>query len=96
MSTYVALYFSTPGILQDFHWRAAMSHARIYQHGVKAFIEAKPLSGNPYDSAVNSEAHEAWEDGWLDANHSRWRSHAFEMTMRAYAKSSRPTFVGSL
>lgn len=45
-----------------------MTSARIYQHGVKAFLDAKPLSGNPYDPAVNSEAHDAWEDGWLVKN----------------------------
>lgn len=61
-----------------------MTHARIYQQGVKAFFNAKPLGRNPYDSAINSEAHEAWKDGWLDANHSRWRLYASLAAMRAY------------
>ena len=59
-----------------------MTHARIYQHGVKAFLDAKPLSFNPYDPAVNLDEYEAWEDGWHDANRSRERMHALEMKPR--------------
>jgi hypothetical protein len=71
-----------------------MPHARIYQHGVKAFLRATSLSGNPYDSAVNLEQHDAWEDGWLDASRSRSRMHAFERALRQYAKFSPTSFVG--
>ncbi len=67
-----------------------MVHARIYQHGVKAFLGAKPLSANPYDPAVNLEAHHAWEDGWLDANHASCRWHAVETAMRANVRAFRP------
>jgi hypothetical protein len=73
-----------------------MTHARIYQHGVKAFLDAKPLSFNPYDPAVNLDEYAAWEDGWLGANHSRGRMRALEMKLRALAKSSRQAFLGSL
>ena len=71
-----------------------MVHARIYQQGVKAFLSAKPLSGNPYDPAINAEAHEAWDDGWLDANHTRCRWHAIETAMRAFARPMRPISMG--
>ena len=80
------LYTSAPEILHDLHWRAAMTHARIYQHGVRAFLDAKTLSDNPYNLMVNLEAYEAWKDGWLDANHSLERMHALEMKLRAFAK----------
>jgi hypothetical protein len=72
-----------------------MTHARIYQQGVKAFLDAIPLGGNPHDPAVKSDAHEAWEDGWLDANRSRWRRHAFEMAVRASVKPLRASSIGS-
>jgi hypothetical protein len=92
-----AQYYSTSlEILKELHWRAAMTHARIYQHGVKAFLDAKTLSDNPYDPAVNLDEYEAWEHGWLDAKHSSGRLQALEMNLRALARSSRPTFVGSL
>jgi hypothetical protein len=61
-----------------------MTHARIYQQGVKAFFNAKPLGSNPFDSAVNSASHEAWKDGWLVANHSRWRWYSSLAAMRVY------------
>jgi hypothetical protein len=69
-----------------------MTHARIYQQGVKAFLDAAPLGGNPYAPEVNADAHEAWEDGWLDANRSRWRRHAFEMALRTSGKPSRMSY----
>ena len=59
-----------------------MKHAQIYQHGVKAFLAGKPLSGNPYDPAFNLNEYEAWENGWHDANRSRERMHALEMKLR--------------
>ncbi len=65
----------------------AMTRARIYQHGIKACLEAKPLGGNPYDPSVNSEEHEAWNDGWLDANHARWRRHSLEIAALQFVKA---------
>jgi ribosome modulation factor len=70
-----------------------MTHTQIYRQGVKAFLDGKPLSVNPYDPAVNSEAYEAWRDGWRDANHSRWRR--LEMAACTYANPSRQAGVGS-
>lgn len=56
-----------------------MTHAQIYQHGMKAYIEGSPLSGNPYNSATRPEAHDAWSDGWLDAVRARRRIHALQI-----------------
>ena len=55
-----------------------MTHAQVYQHGIKAFIDGNPLSDNPYRLSCR-EAHEAWADGWLEASRARWRIHAMEI-----------------
>ncbi len=52
-----------------------MTHARVFQHGVKAYLDCKLLCSNPYEPAVDPEAHEAWRDGWLDARRARRRIH---------------------
>ncbi len=65
-----------------------MTHARLYQHGVKAYRTGQPLNCNPYDFDVCSEAHEGWKEGWLDASHEHRRRHAPEA-----ANPSRPIRV---
>ena len=64
-----------------------MTYARVYQHGMKAFIDGHPLGDNPYLLAC-AEAHEGWANGWLDASHSRWRTHALEIAGRPQIKPS--------
>jgi ribosome modulation factor len=64
-----------------------MTHAQIYQHGMKAYIAGAPLSDNPYDQSA-LDAHEAWADGWLEASRARWRIHALEIASRPLAKPS--------
>lgn len=72
-----------------------MTYARSYQQGVKAYLDSKLFSGNPYDAAIYPEAHDAWKDGWLDASRSRRRIHALEIAARLYAKTLRPAFMTS-
>ncbi len=67
-----------------------MTYARCYQQGVKAYLHSKSLDGNPYNFAIHREAHDAWKDGWLGANHARRRVHAFEIAARLYAKTLQP------
>lgn len=64
-----------------------MTSGHIYQHGVKAYLGSKLLNHNPYDRAIYPEAHDAWENGWLDACRSRRRLRAFELVARAYANA---------
>ncbi len=71
-----------------------MTYARCYQQGVKAYLHSKLLNGNPYNCAVYPEAHDAWKDGWLDANHARRRVHALEAAARVYAKTLQPALYG--
>lgn len=53
-----------------------MTYARVYQQGIKAFLDGIPLAGNPYNGLVCVETCDAWSDGWHDANHARWRIHS--------------------
>lgn len=62
-----------------------MTQAYIYQHGMRAYLEGVPLSGNPYNPALGIDAHEAWKDGWLDASRARGRRRALENAARAQA-----------
>ena len=64
-----------------------MTHAQIYQHGMKAYISGASLSDNPYDQSA-MDAHEAWADGWLEASRARWRIHALEIAARPHVKPS--------
>jgi ribosome modulation factor len=64
-----------------------MTHAQIYQHGMKAYIDGRPLSDNPYDQSA-LDAHEAWADGWLEASRARWRIHALEIAACPLTKPS--------
>jgi hypothetical protein len=77
----------------------AMTHAQVYQHGMKAFIDGIPLTGNPFDSALSPKTHQGWADGWLDARQARWRFHAHEILARlsmypAFASASNATSLG--
>jgi hypothetical protein len=63
----------------------AMTHAYVYQHGMRGYLEGIPLSGNPYNPAICIEAHEAWKDGWLDASRARGRLRALEIAARSHA-----------
>ncbi|MGO9674203.1 MAG: hypothetical protein ACLPSF_08575 [Methylocella sp.] len=65
-----------------------MTHAQIYQHGMKAYIAGDHLSDNPYDQTVCLEAHEAWTDGWREASRARWRIHALEIAAHPLNKPS--------
>jgi len=65
-----------------------MTHAQIYQHGMKAYVDGHSLGGNPYDQSAHREAHKAWTDGWLEASRARWRIHALEIAARPLAKPS--------
>ena len=62
-----------------------MTHASIYQHGMRDYLEGIPLSRNPYDPVISIEAHEAWKDGWLDASRARGRLLALATAGRSYA-----------
>lgn len=42
-----------------------MQYNKYYQIGFDAYYDGVPLSQNPYPSA--SYFHDAWEDGWIDA-----------------------------
>ena len=53
-----------------------MTHAHIYELGMKAYLAGNTLTGCPYDSAICSEAYDAWKDGWLDARRAHWRRFA--------------------
>jgi hypothetical protein len=66
-----------------------MTHAQIYQHGMKAYIAGDSLKDNPYDHDACFEAHEAWTDGWLEASRARWRLHALEIAARPQNRSAR-------
>ncbi len=57
--------------------------ARSYQRGMKAFIEGRLLSANPYDASVSSKTNSAWRDGWLDASHAWFRLHGREASSTA-------------
>ena len=70
-----------------------MTYARCYQQGLKAYLHARLLNGNPYDCAAYPVAHDAWRDGWLDANRARRRAHAFEIAARLYAKTMQPALL---
>lgn len=50
-----------------------MSYARFYQHGVKAHSDDRPLSQNPHNVRTHADAHEGWNNGWLDASAAYWR-----------------------
>lgn len=63
-----------------------MTYAQCYQQGVKAYLHSKLLDGNPYNFAIYPEAHDAWKDGWLDANHARRRA-CFRNSRALYAKA---------
>jgi hypothetical protein len=53
-----------------------MTHAHIYQLGMKAYLFGRTLTDCPYDPALCSEAYDAWRDGWLDASRAHWRRHS--------------------
>ena len=56
----------------------------IYEQGANDYNQGIPLSGNPYNPALSSVAHEAWRDGWLDASRARGRRlRALEIAARA-------------
>ena len=59
-----------------------MTYAQCYQQGAKAYLHSKLLDGNPYNFVIYPEAHDAWKDGWFDANHTRRRAHASEIAAR--------------
>jgi hypothetical protein len=65
-----------------------MTHAQMYQHGMKAYIDGNPLSGNPYNSPVCPEAGKAWSDGWLEASRAWWRIHAVATAGQSHIKKS--------
>ena len=56
-----------------------MTHAFVYQDGMRSYVEGAPLSANPYNPAFSSEAYEAWKDGWLEASRARGRLRALEI-----------------
>jgi len=62
-----------------------MTHASIYQHGMRDYLEGIPLSRNPFDRIISIEAHEAWRDGWLDASRARGRVLALEIAVRSHS-----------
>jgi hypothetical protein len=59
-----------------------MTHACIFQHGIRAYLEGLPLNGNPYNPASCFDEHEAWRDGWLDASRARERARAIKIASR--------------
>jgi ribosome modulation factor len=65
-----------------------MTHAQIYQHGMKAYIDGHALTDNPYTQSACCEAREAWTDGWREASRARWRIHAAETAARPHMKPS--------
>jgi ribosome modulation factor len=65
-----------------------MTHAQIYQNGIKAYIDGRSLRDNPYDQSACREACEAWTEGWLEASRARWRIHALEIAARPHVKPS--------
>ncbi|WP_395664457.1 hypothetical protein [Methylocella sp.] len=54
----------------------ALSYARFYQHGVRAYAQGLALNANPHDRAGRGVAHDGWKDGWLDACHAHERKSA--------------------
>ncbi|VTZ27436.1 conserved hypothetical protein [Methylocella tundrae] len=63
-----------------------MTQAQIYQHGMKAYIEGSPLSGNPYNATTCPAAYDAWTDGWLDAMRARRRIHALKIAAYSHIR----------
>lgn len=57
--------------------------ARSYQRGMKAYIDGRPLSANPYDASACSRTNSAWRDGWLDASRTWLRLHGREASSTA-------------
>jgi ribosome modulation factor len=64
-----------------------MTKAHIYELGAKAFLAGQTLAFCPYDAISSSGAHDAWKDGWLDANRANWRAHKFAIVAR-HARTS--------
>ena len=50
---------------------------------MKAFIEGRLLSTNPYDASACSRTNNAWRDGWLDASRTWVRLHGREASSTA-------------
>jgi ribosome modulation factor len=65
-----------------------MTHAQIYQNGIKAYIDGRSLGDNPYDQSANWEAYEAWTEGWREASRARCRIHALEIAAHPHVKPS--------
>jgi hypothetical protein len=45
---------------------------------MKAYIDGRLLSANPYDASACPKTSSAWQDGWLDASRAWLRIHARE------------------
>lgn len=66
----------------------AMTHAHIYELGIKAYLAGNTLTDCPYDPTICSKTYDAWRDGWLDASRARWRRHSHAMAALRHAKTS--------